>query len=149
MTENLVIIITVVVLSFGIMLVAARYIFSFVNKHPTVKMLALAFLLLIGVFLIADGFGVKIDKALIYMPMAFAILVEALNLTAAARRARRLKTSSDPVRLHTGYPVENEEEAVHAATSKGPDAGAVHLSRKPVHGVPDATDGHEEPRGLG
>ncbi|NUT58866.1 MAG: TerC family protein [Agromyces sp.] len=149
MTENLVVIITVVVLSFGLMLFAARYIFTFVNRHPTVKMLALAFLLLIGVFLIADGFGVKIDKALIYGPMAFAIFVEALNLLAASRRAKRLGTVRDPVRLHTGYPVENEVEAVHAATSTGPEAGAVHLSRRPVSGAVTDHDGHEEPRGLG
>ncbi|TYL50914.1 TerC family protein [Agromyces mariniharenae] len=149
MTENLVVIITVVVLSFGLMLFAARYIFTFVNRHPTVKMLALAFLLLIGVFLIADGFGVKIDKALIYGPMAFAIFVEALNLLAASRRAKRLGTVREPVRLHTGYPVENEVEAVHAATSTGPEAGAVHLSRRPVSGVVTDHDGHEEPRGLG
>ncbi|HEU0181817.1 MAG TPA: TerC family protein [Agromyces mariniharenae] len=149
MTENLVVIITVVVLSFGLMLFAARYIFTFVSRHPTVKMLALAFLLLIGVFLIADGFGVKIDKALIYGPMAFAIFVEALNLLAASRRAKRLGTVREPVRLHTGYPVENEVEAVHAATSTGPEAGAVHLSRRPVSGAVTDHDGHEEPRGLG
>src|SRR5690606_194756 len=89
MTENLVVIITVVVLSFGIMLFAAHFIFTFVNKHPTVKMLALAFLLLIGVFLVAEGFGYHIDKAFIYGPMAFAIFVEALNLVYAARRAKR------------------------------------------------------------
>ncbi|HBU41283.1 MAG TPA: hypothetical protein DEB57_00145, partial [Microbacterium sp.] len=65
MTSNMVIIITVVVLSFGIMLFASRFIFAFVNAHPTVKMLALSFLLLIGVFLIAEGFHIKIDKAFI------------------------------------------------------------------------------------
>ncbi|MFK4728728.1 TerC family protein [Agromyces mediolanus] len=149
MTENLVVIITVVVLSFGIMLFAARFIFAFVNAHPTVKMLALAFLLLIGVFLIADGFGVKIDKALIYGPMAFAIFVEALNLIAANRRAKRLAQQRDPVRLHTAYPVENEEAAVHAATSNAPGSGAVGLSSKPVDGELTEGDGHQEPRGLG
>ncbi|WP_353828703.1 TerC family protein [Agromyces sp. SYSU T0242] len=105
MTENMIVIITVVVLSFGIMLFAARYIFAFVNRHPTVKMLALSFLLLIGVFLVADGFGVKIDKALIYVPMAFAIFVEVLNLSAAARRRRRAAAAAatEPVRLHQQY----------------------------------------------
>jgi predicted tellurium resistance membrane protein TerC len=104
MTENMIVIITVVVASFGIMLFAARYIFAFVNKHPTVKMLALSFLLLIGVFLIADGFGIKIDKALIYVPMAFAIFVELLNLAAAARRKRRAgEREAEPVRLHQQY----------------------------------------------
>jgi predicted tellurium resistance membrane protein TerC len=149
MTENLVVIITVVVLSFGIMLFAARYIFAFVNAHPTVKMLALAFLLLIGVFLIADGFGVKIDKALIYGPMAFAIFVEALNLIAARRKAKRLQQQREPVRLHTAYPIDAETEAVHAATSRDPESGAVGLSRRPVAGATHEGDGHQEPRGLG
>ncbi|MBM7503882.1 TerC family protein [Agromyces aurantiacus] len=104
MTENMIVIITVVVLSFAIMLFAARYIFSFVNRHPTVKMLALSFLLLIGVFLVADGFGVKIDKALIYMPMAFAIFVELLNLAAARRKAKRAAEKPvEPVHLHQQY----------------------------------------------
>ncbi|GAA2041144.1 TerC family protein [Agromyces tropicus] len=104
MTENMIVIITVVVLSFGIMLFAARHIFGFVTRHPTVKMLALAFLLLIGVFLVADGFGVKIDKALIYGPMAFAIFVEVLNLAAAARRRKRAaERELEPVHLHQQY----------------------------------------------
>ncbi|WP_234661060.1 TerC family protein [Agromyces marinus] len=104
MTENMIIIITVVVASFAIMLFAARHIFGFVNRHPTVKMLALAFLLLIGVFLIADGFGFKIDKALIYGPMAFAIFVEVLNLSAAARRRKRTtEPEVEPVQLHQQF----------------------------------------------
>ncbi|GAA3669459.1 TerC family protein [Microbacterium marinilacus] len=117
MTSNLVVIISVVVLSFALMLFAARHIFTFVNKHPTVKMLALAFLVLIGVFLIADGFGVHIDKALIYGPMAFAIFVEALNLIAAARRRRRGGTTTDTVQLHSGYTKEEEAEAVRRSGS--------------------------------
>lgn len=149
MTENLVVIITVVVLSFGLMLFAARFIFAFVNAHPTVKMLALAFLLLIGVFLIADGFGFHIDKALIYGPMAFAIFVEALNLIAAKRKAKRLQRQRDPVRLHTAYPLKEEADAVHAATSNAPGSGSVGVSRKPVTGAVTETDGHQEPRGLG
>ncbi|MCR2762683.1 TerC family protein [Microbacterium sp. zg.B48] len=140
MTENLVVIITVVVLSFGIMLFAARFIFTFVNKHPTVKMLALSFLLLIGVFLIAEGFGVHIDKALIYAPMAFAILVETLNLTYAARRAKREHRRTQAVQLRPQYPDVDESPAVAAALSKGPDSGAVGLSRKPVTGAADTVD---------
>lgn len=111
MTDNLVVIITVVVLSFGIMLFAARHIFAFVNRHPTVKMLALAFLVLIGAFLIADGFGVHIDKALIYGPMAFAIFVEVLNLAASARKRRRTGVKAGAVQLRTPYPGEAEQEA--------------------------------------
>src|SRR6478736_3130383 len=134
MTENLVVIITVVVLSFGIMLLASRFIFTFVNKHPTVKMLALSFLLLIGVFLIAEGFHFKIDKAFIYGPMVFAIFVEALNLSSAARKAKREQRARTPVQLRPQYPDVDESVAVTAALSDDPAAGAVGLSRKPVEG---------------
>ncbi|GAA1805839.1 TerC family protein [Agromyces neolithicus] len=147
MTENLVVIVTVVVLSFGIMLFAARFIFTFVNRHPTVKMLALSFLLLIGVFLIAEGFGVHIDKALIYAPMAFAILVEALNLIASSRKAKREQRRREPVQLRPQYPDVDESVAVAAALSKGePGAGSVGLSNRPVEGETDAS---EERAGLG
>ncbi|GAA2175420.1 TerC family protein [Agrococcus versicolor] len=122
MTDNIILIITVVVLSFGIMLVAAKHIFTFVNNHPTVKMLALAFLVLIGAFLIAEGFEVHIDKALIYGPMAFAILVEVLNLAYAARKRKRAEAAtSEAVRLHSGYTVEEEREAL-ARSSKATTA---------------------------
>lgn len=117
MTDNIVLIITVVVLSFGLMLVAAKHIFTFVNNHPTVKMLALAFLVLIGAFLIAEGFEVHIDKALIYGPMAFAILVEALNLAYAARKRKRAEAAkAETVRLHSGYTVEEEQEALQSSS---------------------------------
>ena len=87
-------------LSFGVMLISSKYIFAFVNRHPTVKMLALAFLVLIGAFLIADGFEVKIDKALIYGPIAFAIIVEALNLAYKRRQDKRNGASREPVKLY-------------------------------------------------
>ncbi|WP_106815774.1 TerC family protein [Microbacterium timonense] len=148
MTENLVVIITVVVLSFGIMLFASRFIFAFVNQHPTVKMLALSFLLLIGVFLVAEGFGFHIDKAFIYGPMAFAIFVEALNLLAASRKAKREARNRRPVVLRPQYPDVDESVAVAAALSKDPHAGSVRLSSKPVAG--DAEPGADDERqGLG
>ncbi|GAA1467098.1 integral membrane protein TerC [Microbacterium thalassium] len=137
MTENLLVIITVVVLSFGIMLFAARFIFAFVNNHPTVKMLALSFLLLIGVFLVAEGFGFHIDKAFIYGPMAFAIFVEALNLWAASRKAKREQKRRSAVRLRPQYPDVDESVAVSAALSKAPGSGSVGLSRRPVAGDAD------------
>ncbi|GAA1962934.1 TerC family protein [Agromyces allii] len=152
MTENLVIIVTVVVLSFGIMLFASRFIFTFVNNHPTVKMLALSFLLLIGVFLIAEGFGVHIDKALIYAPMAFAILVEALNLLAASRKAKREQRRRQPVQLRPQYPDVDESVAVTAALSTGEGHGAVGLSSRPVEGEPGQSgrsDAAEGRAGLG
>ena len=118
MTSNMVVIITAVVVSFGLLLFAAKYIFDFVNRHPTVKMLALSFLLLIGTFLIAEGFGFHIDKAFIYGPMVFAVLVESLNLWAAARRRKRLGKADDAVRLHLrtyAGPVRGEAGDVEAA----------------------------------
>ena len=148
MTTNLLIIITVVVLSFGIMLFASRFIFAFVNKHPTVKMLALSFLLLIGVFLVAEGFGFHIDKAFIYGPMAFAIFVEALNLWAAASRAKRERRARTSVQLRPQYPDVDESVAVAAALSKDPHAGSVGLSSKPVAGDAAPAAG-EERQGLG
>jgi predicted tellurium resistance membrane protein TerC len=90
MVDELAIMIAAVMLSIGLMMVLATRISDFVNAHPTVKMLALAFLVLIGATLVADGFDVHVDKPLIYGPIAFAIGVEALNLTYAKRqRARR------------------------------------------------------------
>ena len=145
MTESMIVIITVVVLSFGIMLFASRFIFAFVNKHPTVKMLALSFLLLIGVFLIAEGFGLHIDKALIYMPMAFAVLVEGLNLWAAARKAKRDKKVQHAVQLRPSYPDVDESVAVAAALAGAAGGGSVGLSSKPVAG----SDAGEERAGLG
>lgn len=147
MTTNLWLIVTVVVLSFGIMLFAARFIFTFVNNHPTVKMLALAFLVLIGVFLIAEGFGVHIDKALIYGPMAFAIFVEALNLAYAARKAKRAQAKQAAVQLRPRYTDVDESVAVHSALSGAPTSGSVGLSSKPVEGDEPAPEG--ERAGLG
>jgi len=135
MTSNMVVITTAVVLSFAIMLFTAKFIFAFVNRHPTVKMLALSFLLLIGVFLVAEGFGVKIDKALIYGPMLFAILVEALNLTAASRKAKREVAARRSVSLRPRYPDLAESAAVSAVISGDRGAGTVRLSRRPVDGT--------------
>ena len=146
MVDNLVVIIAAVVLSFGVMLFSSKYIFAFVNKHPTVKMLALAFLVLIGMTLVADGFEVHIDKALIYVPIAFAIVVEALNLTYKARQEKRSGKKSEPVVLRHAYTKAPDADAVAAATSSDPASGSVTLSRKPVTG---STSGGQTPHGLG
>ncbi len=148
MVDNLLVIYVAVLLSFGIMLFSSKYIFAFVNRHPTVKMLALAFLVLIGVVLIADGFGVKIDKALIYVPMAFAIVVEILNL-AYKRRVEKRDGAIDPVHLRHAYTKADDRAAVAAATSHNPHAGSVTLSRRPVTGAISDDDDHQEPIGLG
>lgn len=77
-----------VVISMAIMLFAAEPVARFVNRHPTVKMLALTFLILVGAMLVADGVHYHIERAFIYAAIAFSVTVEALNLIAAARRRR-------------------------------------------------------------
>lgn len=86
MANEVAIMIAAVVIAVGVMLVASGPLGRFVHAHPSVKMLALAFLLLIGATLIADGFGFHIDKAYIYAAMSFSVFVEALNLRSRRRR---------------------------------------------------------------
>lgn len=111
MVDELWVMVTAVVIAVVIMLFSAKAVSDFVNRHPTVKMLALAFLVLIGAMLIAEGFEVKIDKALIYGPIAFAIGVEMLNLAARRRAAKKRQVEIEPVHLRpvlvkeTGEPV--------------------------------------------
>lgn len=99
MVDELWIMIAAVVIAITLMLFTAKAISDFVNRHPTVKMLALAFLVLIGTTLIAEGFDVHIDKALIYGPIAFAIIVEVLNLVYRGRQAKRRNETIAPVEL--------------------------------------------------
>jgi predicted tellurium resistance membrane protein TerC len=82
--------ITAVVISVGVMLAFSGTVSTFVENHPTVKMLALSFLLLIGVMLVSEGIGTEINKGYIYFAMAFALLVEFLNL--------RVRTKSEAVK---------------------------------------------------
>lgn len=89
MVDNISIMITAVMVSVGIMVLAARPIGAFVEKHPTVKMLALAFLLLIGITLVAEGWRFHVPKGYIYFAMAFSVTVEMLNIRASARRRAR------------------------------------------------------------
>jgi predicted tellurium resistance membrane protein TerC len=86
MVDELAIMVIAVVLSVLLMLAFSGIVSDFVDRHPTVKMLALAFLLLIGVVLIADGIGQHISKGYIYFAMAFSLAVEILNLRARATR---------------------------------------------------------------
>jgi predicted tellurium resistance membrane protein TerC len=87
MVDEIWVMVTAVIIAVGIMLVFARPVSQFVDRHPTVKMLALSFLLLIGVALLAEGFDQHIPKGYIYFAMAFSVMVELLNLRARARRA--------------------------------------------------------------
>ena len=98
MAQQIGVMIAAVVLAMGVMLVASKGISDFVNARPTVKMLALAFLLLIGVVLVADGLGQHVPKGYIYFAMAFSFAVELLNL-----RLRKKAAAAPPVALRKEY----------------------------------------------
>ncbi|RFZ82736.1 TerC family protein [Mucilaginibacter terrenus] len=89
MAQHVEVMIAAVVVAVGIMMWASNSVANFVNKHPTVKMLALSFLLLIGVSLLAEAMEQHIPKGYIYFAMAFSILVELLNLKMRSKRAAR------------------------------------------------------------
>jgi predicted tellurium resistance membrane protein TerC len=95
MVDEIEIMITAVIIAVGIMLLAAGKISDFVNHHPTVKILALSFLLLIGMTLVAEAFDQHISKGYIYFAMGFSVFVEMLNLRAKSKQA--------PVELRQPY----------------------------------------------
>jgi len=94
MAPSLVVMVLAMIIAVGVMLIFAGPIGTFVERHPTMKILALSFLMLIGVVLVADGMGQHISKGYIYFAMAFALLVEMINL-----RVRR----AQPVQLHSRF----------------------------------------------
>ena len=91
LVDEIAIAVVAVVLAVLVMLFASGPLSRFVHEHPSVKILALAFLLLIGVTLLADGFGVHVDKAYIYAAMGFSVFVEGLNLRRKQRKAAALE----------------------------------------------------------
>ncbi|BDI61011.1 TerC family protein [Qipengyuania nanhaisediminis] len=93
MTDEIPIMVTAVVITVGVMLIAANPLARFIEKNPTLVMLALAFLVMIGLVLIADGFGFHVPKGYIYAAMAFSVMVELLNM---AQRNRREKAAAAP-----------------------------------------------------
>jgi predicted tellurium resistance membrane protein TerC len=110
LAEHLWVMIAAIVIAIGVMMVAAKPIGSFVEEHPTVKMLALAFLVLVGVALVAEGTGHEMPKGYLYFAMAFSFLVEMLNL--------RLRKKVAPVHLHQIYDeISRESDASTNRTS--------------------------------
>ena len=101
MARHLPVMIAAVVLAVGVMMFAAAPISDFVHRHPTVKMLALSFLLIIGISLVADGLGQHIHKGYIYFAMGFSVFVEALNLRMRARAKSRPVALRDAVTAET------------------------------------------------
>ena len=108
MVDQLWVMVTAVVIAIGIMMIGAGPISSFVEKHPTVKMLALSFLLLIGMSLVAEGFEFHIPKGYIYFAMGFSVLVEILNL--------QLRGTKNPVKLNE--PRMSESDSAKSETTK-------------------------------
>src|SRR5437899_10561549 len=98
MSRHLWVMIAAVVIAVGVMMFAAGPISAFVHRHPTVKMLALSFLLMIGVSLIADGLGQHIAKGYIYFAMGFSVFVEMLNI--------RMRARAKPLELREAYTAE-------------------------------------------
>ena len=97
MAERIGVMVAAVIIAVAVMMLAARSVSEFVERHPTVKMLALSFLLLIGMSLVAEGLGQHIPKGYIYFAMGFSVFVEMLNLRMKARSQR------DPVHLRGRY----------------------------------------------
>jgi len=95
MAEDVAVMVLAVVIAVGVMLISSRSIGEFVERHPTVKMLALSFLLLIGMSLLLEGFGQHIRKGYIYFAMGFSVFVEMINL--------RVRARARPVQLHQKY----------------------------------------------
>ncbi len=95
MTNNVPVMITAVVLAMVVMMLASGAISNFVNQHPTIKILALSFLILVGVMLVAEGFGQHVSKGYIYFAMAFSFAVEMLNI--------KMRSKREPVDLRKSY----------------------------------------------
>lgn len=91
-SQHLSIMVTAVVIAMGVMMLLSKFLLSFVTKHPTVVMLCLCFLMLIGFSLIIEGFGIHVPKEYIYAMIAFAIVIEGLNLTTRRNREKMVRS---------------------------------------------------------
>lgn len=102
MADHIEVMVLAIIIAVGVMMLSARSINEFVDSHPTIKMLALSFLVLIGVALMTEGLELHIPKGYIYVAMAFSVIVEILNMKIRARSRR-------PVTLHKSIPGDKEE----------------------------------------
>ncbi len=91
MVQEIAVMVIAVVLSVGVMLFAAKPIGEFVDRHPTIKMLALSFLILVGVALIGEGWDMHVPKGYIYFAMAFSVAVEMLNIRVRAKKMEAVR----------------------------------------------------------
>jgi len=129
MADNVEVMIAAVIVAVGIMFIASGPVSDFIAKHPTTKMLALAFLLLIGTSLVADGLGFHIPKGYIYSAMGFSVLVEAINIIAKERRVRR--SGGAAVAAVSATPTEAVAASPTAAKSRPKSTPASRARAKP------------------
>lgn len=139
--DQVAVMVAAVLVAVGVMFVASGPIAKFVADHPTTKMLALAFLLLIGVTLVADGLGFHIPKGYIYSAMAFSVLVEAVNIFAKQRKLRhgaaKPKVEFTPFTGDTGsVSAAAGVAAVTRKPSSPPDAAVVRPAVEPARPKP-------------
>ena len=118
MADHVEVMIAAVIVAVAIMFIASGPVADFVSKHPTTKMLALAFLLLIGVSLVADGLGFHLPKGYIYAAMGFSVLVEAVNIIAKERRNRRSTAKGLPHKAAAAAHVPDSAAAEALAPAK-------------------------------
>ncbi|MEM8006707.1 hypothetical protein Q4R45_21340, partial [Morganella morganii subsp. sibonii] len=102
LVQNVPVMVAAIVISVGVMMLAAGTISDFIEKHPSLKMLALSFLIVVGTVLIAEAFEVHVPKGYVYFAMAFSLAVEALNIRLRGALAR--KRGEEPVKLRKGSP---------------------------------------------
>jgi predicted tellurium resistance membrane protein TerC len=124
MAEDIAVMIIAVVIAIGVMMIFATAISNFVHRHPTVKMLALSFLILIGVVLVAEGFDQHIPKGYIYSAMAFSLIVEMLNL-----RVKAAKAGPEPVELREPYAIGDGSGVPLPEDIQRPGAQSVPITR--------------------
>lgn len=103
MVDEVAVMVAAIVVAIVITLALSGTIHRFVDRHPTVKMLALSFLVLIGATLVGEGFGYEVPKGYVYGPIAFAVGVELLNLRYRSVRARQRQQAVEPVHLRPAY----------------------------------------------
>jgi predicted tellurium resistance membrane protein TerC len=94
LTENIPVIVAAMTVAMIVMLASSGYISSFISKYPTIKMLAMSFVMMIGVLLVAEGFGMHVPKGYIYFGMAFSLGVELLNILVRKKKSRKSKSAS-------------------------------------------------------
>ncbi len=142
MVEHLPIMMAAVVIAMGVMLFASKPLTKFVNEHPTVVVLCLCFLLMIGFSLVAEGFGFHVPKGYLYAAIGFSVMIEALNQVARrnmrkveARRPMRERTAEGIMRMLGKRPLMAPEQAVAASSADTPEQVFGDTERNMVSGV--------------